>query len=582
MPKNNFYVSYSTYDGIELSKRITARLKRKGYTVWSPDDPVPEGASYVEHIVNTITNCDYFLPVVTDGYAHSSFGMDELEFVISTSNERAKKIIPIVFTKMSLPAKLSELLKNYQQLQLKDTEDLSAVIHTVERLVEYDAQSVRLYEALAEYTKLNHDVKVAVTLCQLVELLCLRWNDPLTSEQRKLGIELCRLLQKLAQYSGEDNKALAHKILDALNPVSELLHTESAATSMFHKDIFFASCAINLAFWDREVRKMCADMITCGDVSQGIINPFPFDRFLETQKPYVQILESTSSPASIHSNTDPHFTPEEIVFIEQTKTLIRSWSKSDLYYSRSQTTKNHSLSEDEEILITIAKFMQEGNKLFDVLQKRGIAGDFLKCLMTSYERLKNYCQIVDAKDVAADCVERIWEIREQIERQDSNPTDNEKVENGIKSLLGFTLHGSGNYDVFISFKNEDSDLAEKIYHLCRRHMKVPFWSKRSLPELSKSEYEDAIYDALRKSKHFVVVLSNLKYLNAGWIMREMKAFDRAITEGRKPGGNFVIVATDKVYDEIIQCNKMCLDERYCGYQILKMSEYEKTLLSYIK
>ena len=112
-------------------------------------------------------------------------------------------------------------------------------------------------------------------------------------------------------------------------------------------------------------------------------------------------------------------------------------------------------------------------------------------------------------------------------------------------------------------------------------MKVPFWSKRTLPELSKSEYEDAIYDALRKSKHFVVVLSSLEYLNANWVQREMKAFDRAITEGRKPGGNFVFVATDSVYEQILSCNKMCLDERFCGYQIIKMSEYEQTLMSYI-
>jgi hypothetical protein len=225
--------------------------------------------------------------------------------------------------------------------------------------------------------------------------------------------------------------------------------------------------------------------------------------------------------------------------------------------------------------------MQEGNRLFDALQKKGIAGDFLKCLLTSYERLKNYCQVVGATNVAAECVDRIVEIREQLDKQDGNQPKNEKAEDGIKSLLGFTLRGSGNYDVFISFKSEDSDLAENIYRLCQRHMKVPFWSKRTLPELSKSEYEDAIYDALRKSKHFVVVLSKLEYLQANWIMREMKAFDRAITEGRKPGGNFVIVATDAVYDEIIRCNKMCLDERYCGYQILKMSEYENTLMQYI-
>jgi hypothetical protein len=79
----------------------------------------------------------------------------------------------------------------------------------------------------------------------------------------------------------------------------------------------------------------------------------------------------------------------------------------------------------------------------------------------------------------------------------------------------------------------------------------------------------------------VVVLSNLQFLSANWVKREMAAFDRAITEGRKKEANFVFVVTDDVYKEIINSNKMCLDERYCGYQIIKMSEYESLLMQYI-
>ena len=61
----------------------------------------------------------------------------------------------------------------------------------------------------------------------------------------------------------------------------------------------------------------------------------------------------------------------------------------------------------------------------------------------------------------------------------------------------------------------------------------------------------------------------------------MSTFHRAITEGRKNGANFVFVVTDDVYEAIMDSNKMCLDERYCGYQIIKMSEYEETLAQYI-
>ena len=78
-----------------------------------------------------------------------------------------------------------------------------------------------------------------------------------------------------------------------------------------------------------------------------------------------------------------------------------------------------------------------------------------------------------------------------------------------------------------------------------------------------------------------MVLSNIEYLKANWVKKEMQVFDRAITEGRKKDANFVFVVTDDVYDQIISSNKMCLDERYCGYQIIKLSEYESVLDKYI-
>lgn len=206
----------------------------------------------------------------------------------------------------------------------------------------------------------------------------------------------------------------------------------------------------------------------------------------------------------------------------------------------------------------------------------------MKCLLTSYERLKNYCQIVGAVDVAADCVDRIVEIRDQLDKAEDSSTHNDKAENGIKSLLGLTLSTGDHYDVFISFKDQDSDLAEKIYQFCHQHMKVPFWSKRSLPELSKSEYAQAIYQALDRSSHFVVVLSKLEYLYTDWISQEMAIFHREITEGRKPeNANFIFVATDNLYQTIIGNNKKDLPIEYRGYQIIKMSDYQNTLLQYI-
>ena len=186
-----------------------------------------------------------------------------------------------------------------------------------------------------------------------------------------------------------------------------------------------------------------------------------------------------------------------------------------------------------------------------------------------------------ADDVAAECAERIVEIRNEVGKQQVGAAANKKAEKGIKSLLGFTLEDSGNYDVFISFKNEDADLQERIYEYCNKRIKQPFWSKKALPRLSKSEYSKAIDMALENSKHFVVVLSDLKYLDAEWVKYEMDVFNNEIKEGRKKNSNFVIVATDDVYKQIIQSNKTVLAIAYRRYQIIKMSEYEETLAQYL-
>ena len=580
MAKYNFFISYSVHDGMELGKVITARLRRKGYTVWSPADSLPAGTDFTTSIVDVITNCDFFLPIVTEGYTHSVYARDELEFAISKSTERAKKIIPLICTPAPLPPKLLDLLIKHRHVRIQDKDDIGPAIEYIDRFVGYELQSALLYETLAEYEKLKQSEKEAEIRCRLIDLLCGRWETASAAERRRICLELCRLLQQLGHYCGSDDRQLAHKILDTLRPVSALLPSGNTADSPFHRDLFFAAFAIRLTYWDREVRSTCVDMITGGEVRHGFRDPYPVEQYIEIQAPYVQAYRKLSA-----GQPDPSLPADELDFVAQSDSFILSDCRNG--FSRSSAglhsvEKSPAMSEEEDILLSVAKFMQEGNKLFDELQKHGIAGDFLKCLLTSYERLKNYCQIVGADGVAAECVDRIVEIRHQLDKQEGSGAKSEKAENGIKSLLGFTLNTGSSYDVFISFKSEDSDLAQKVYQLCQRHLKVPFWSKRTLPELSKSEYEKAIYQALDNSTHFVVVLSDLRYLEADWIIEEMRIFHREKSEGRKaPHSNFIFVVTDSLYDAILRNNKKDLPIEYRGYQIIKMSEYDTMLLQYI-
>lgn len=574
MAKYNFYISYSHQD-TALARPIVALLQQRGYSVFI-DTEMPVGVDWETFLAETIAESDCVIPLITDAFLLSAGVYWEMQMLLDISRGRAKKIIPFFFTHQPLPDSLLELAR-YQGVFIGQSSDIPAAIDRIDCQVGLDFKISTLYEKLTEYRSLKHAVKEAETLCHLIKLLCKKWNSQEQAARRRVSMELCRLLEQLMNHScsyGTESKALCGEMMEAASAAAALLSHSS-------QDIFFLAFDVRLKYWDWHIRTEAVDLHTGGDVFQGIIDPYPIEKHIEAQKPYVQAFETALDREQDTLERDSRFSAEEIRFIRQTFSFVLSKNKHDVPHLIPRSRQTPSLSEEDGILQSVAKFMQQSNQLFDVLQKRGAAGDFLKCLLTSYERLMNYCQIVDATDVAADCVDRIVEIRDLLARQEYSPTTNEKAEDGIKTLLGLTLHRSGNYDVFISFKSEDADLAEKIYRLCQRHMKLPFWSKRTLPELSKSEYEDAIYDALRKSRHFVVVLSDLKYLEANWVQREMKAFDRAITEGRKPNGNFVFVVTDTVYKRIIDEKKMCLDERYCGYQILKMSEYEETLMQYI-
>ncbi|MBQ3016424.1 MAG: toll/interleukin-1 receptor domain-containing protein [Clostridia bacterium] len=581
MAKYNFFISYCHKDGTAYAREIKSRLTERGYSV-RMDDELTVGFDFASSIAEAIQNSDCFLPIITDAYSESRAALNELELALRTAKGRGQRIIPLYMTDGYSPP-VSFSMQDLITFNVSSADGITRAVDSIDSTYGHDLKSKVLYEKLSEYKSIQNENKVAATVCELILLTVQKWESSHRlnyGEMKDIIRELCRLYNELDCYSAgydAESKQTARVILDTISKVPPLTYSKPDKTqskNIFQRDVYFCAAALRLIYLERTIRTECVDVITSGDVP----NPCPIDTYISRQEPFLEAYRAFTEDGSY----DRRFTEEDTDFIRETESFICKNEAVSAKASHSVKDKLDDVpDENDEILRSVAKFMQEGNRLFDALEKRGIAGDFLSCLLTSYERLKNYCEVVGAKGVAADCVDRIVEIRRAIERAEGGDAPNEKAENGIKSLLGFTLRGSGNYDVFISFKSEDSDLAERIYNFCQKNLKVPFWSKRTLPQLSKSEYEDAIYDALRKSRHFIVVLSNIEYLSANWIKREMAAFDRAITEGRKKDANFVFVVTDDVYRQIISSNKMCLDERYCGYQIIKMSEYEETLMSYI-
>ena len=576
MAKFDIFFSYSNQDAKEAVEALKSLLRERGIVSYDPTCDLSAGVNWEEQIRDAISNADVFIPIITEGYLHSEWYMAELEAALTYSKSRSKRIIPLVAVAPDMvPASLQEIL----WLSI-DKENITTVAEIIAQGISSKTVGDILYESLAEYMRLKDGDKTAETISALLLFL----SGDLVSNQsivkkRETYKEVYRLYGLLLKYTGrydEESRALAHTIINALDAVNASLNKDVESGNDFTRDLYACAFAVQTIYLDRDIRSECADVLTNGDVS----NPCPVESYVKKQAPFAVAFKKLYADG--YTNDKELYSEEEWDFIIKASTCIFDLStKDNRPVVRDREVKSAALSETDEILLSIAHFMQEGNKLFDLLQKTKVQGSFLRCLLTSYERLKAYCEIVGAGNIASECVDRIVEIRNTVDKQEDIENADGKAEKGIKSLLGLTLQGSGEYDVFISFKNEDSDLAEKIYKYCQKHLKEPFWSKRTLPELSKSEYEDAIYDALRKSKHFFVVLSKLEYLNANWIKKEMATFDRAITEGRKKGANFVFVVTDDVYKQIIDSNKECFDERYCGYQIIKMSDYENTLYKYL-
>ena len=62
----------------------------------------------------------------------------------------------------------------------------------------------------------------------------------------------------------------------------------------------------------------------------------------------------------------------------------------------------------------------------------------------------------------------------------------------------------------------------------------------------------------------------------------MDLFHSELFEGRKKGGNFVILVTDKVFDEITKHNKQNIDIKWRSCNLIRVRDYRGRMMSYLK
>lgn len=102
------------------------------------------------------------------------------------------------------------------------------------------------------------------------------------------------------------------------------------------------------------------------------------------------------------------------------------------------------------------------------------------------------------------------------------------------------------YDVFISHKSQDYDIAKDIYDFLTAQCNYNvFLSEISLPQMGSAEYMKQIDIALEQSIHMILVGSSVKNLTSSWVEAEWRMFINEKRGGRKDG-NFLTVIPPEI------------------------------------
>ena len=570
----DFFISASHKSDAYL-KQVNQIIANNGLTCFSAYS-LKSGESFEKSIIAAIRSAKAFILIIDQNFLESSECIKEAELMVKTARDYDRLVIPFVATELnpkSAPG-LYYYLATYNWIN--NLMDLELVIdYYKERIAKEN-----LYEQLSEYITYDYTAKIVSTIHEIFNIIVkflplLDITRKLTERASKTYLELITLLSTLNKYFicgySDEDKKIANEVGEIIKDVSVLL--DYVHLSSDDKPLLLeTSITLTLLSLINELGIEMMDIRTNGDARVSI---------RAKDREAGDILYGFYKKLMVLFNVKD-YTIEEIEIIKNVDKLTFFSDKP----SNKQKAASTGVERDSGVnqqLYAIANYINESNKLFEQISDKNMTYGFLICLKTSYERLKNYSDLVGCKEICALCIEKLSEINHRLESLSSeNQEDDNEKENSFKALLGFALPNNNEYDVFISYKHEDEDLAGNLYRFTKSNLLNAFYDKVTLPILGKSEYHDAIMDALDKSKNFVLVISDLEYLKSHWVDLEMKTFNKELDEGRKPDGNFIIVVTPDLFEKIISTNKKCLPIQYRGYEIMMTTNYRERLIPYLK
>ena len=227
----------------------------------------------------------------------------------------------------------------------------------------------------------------------------------------------------------------------------------------------------------------------------------------------------------------------------------------------------------------IANYCNAAIELFQEMIRQNQTAEGLNCIKVSYTRLMSYCKTVGGMEsFIRTCIQQLDEIEKLFKKQGPQETTEkaERINKSYRTYLGLDTLTLDSYDVFLSYKSEDQLIAQRIYEHLISYGKKVFFSCASLPEMGRDEYTDAIFEAMDKAKHMILITSDIKYVKTGWVKDEWEYFLGEIREERKKG-NVVLVLHDDM-----SMDKRQFPPQLRHKEIIKVSEFRDKLLGYIQ
>lgn len=124
------------------------------------------------------------------------------------------------------------------------------------------------------------------------------------------------------------------------------------------------------------------------------------------------------------------------------------------------------------------------------------------------------------------------------------------------------------YDIFISCKSEDYEIAERVYSFLKDNGFSVFLSSKELRRMAQADYMDAISVALDTAYSMIVISTKKEYLTSKWVKFEWSTFLNEILSGRKTGQIMTLADNIKVHEFPIQLRK---------YESFTLENYEDIL-----